>query len=158
MQKRENWPERMNDYFRSIIQAQFVWGKTDCCLMAADCVAAMTGEDFAADFRGKYSDPVTAYLALQKFANGGILATMAVLAQRHGWTDVEPLRAQRGDIVMLPMEVCEGDPRFDGALGICIGTLSLYMQQDIGLRGISTIPAKGQPGITHAWRIAHGRD
>lgn len=157
MKKREGWPERMNDYFAAIMHAPFAWGSLDCCLMPANCVLEMTGEDFAADFRGAYNDPVSAFVALRKFAGAGIIATMDVLAVKHGWERVEPLRAQRGDIVMLPWQICDGDERFDGALGMCAGTVSLYMQ-DVGLRAISTIPSPGQAGITHAWRIAHGRD
>lgn len=157
MKKREGWPELMNAYFATIMQAPFAWGVLDCCLMPANCVLEMTGEDFAADFRSKYDDAAGAFRALRQFAGSGILATMDVLTARHGWERVEPLRAQRGDIVMLPWQICDGDERFDGGLGMCIGTLSLYMQ-DVGLRAISTIPSPDQAGITHAWRIAHGRD
>jgi hypothetical protein len=155
MKKREDWPEKMNEYIERIATMPFAWGTLDCCMFAADCVLAMTDEDFAADFRGQYTDAPSAYVALQRFAGGGIPETMAILADRFGWEPVEPLRAQRGDIVLIPPHLCHGDPRFGGALGICVGPLSIFMAE-IGARAISTIPSPGQDGIEKVWRVPLG--
>lgn len=157
MKKFEAWPELMNDYLKRVFKEPLLWGTHDCCLMPANCVLAMTGEDFAADFRGKYDDGPSAYLALQKFGGGGILETMEILAKRHEWTEVPVLRAQRSDIVMLPPSLCGGDERFGGALGMCVGTISLFISEN-GMKATSTIPNPGAQGIVHAWRIKSGRD
>lgn len=159
MFKKEGWPEFLNDYLNSVRTKPFgPWGRYDCCLFTADGGIAMTGEDFAADFRGKYDDPASAYAALQDFAGGGILPTMEKLALQHGLAPVAPLRAQRGDFVLLPPSFCGGDARFDGALALCAGPLSFYLDATKGLRATSTVPNAGQPGITHAWRIPLRRD
>lgn len=158
MKKREDWPEQANAFVAKVMKKPFVWGEFDCCLFAADCVQAMTGEDFAADFRGKYTDGPGGYQLLKEFSGGGIVATVEKLAERFEWTDIEPRRAQRGDIVLLPAALCGGDDRFDGALGICAGTVSLFVTEEAGVRATSTIPNPGAPGITRAWRIKAGRD
>lgn len=158
MKKLEAWPELMGAYFKGVLHREMAWGEFDCCLMAADCVLAMTGEDFAADFRGTYDDGPSAFTALMRFSGtGDIYDTMKILAERHGWEKVEPLRAQRGDIAMVPPVLCGGDDRFGGALGICTGPVTLMVGQD-GIKGISTIPNPGQIGLTHVWRIKSGRD
>jgi hypothetical protein len=150
--KKENWPELMHAYVKDVRAMPFAWGTFDCCLFTADCVKAMTGEDFAADFRGKYTDAPSAYAMLQEFAGGGVYATMEKLRPQFGWEEVPPKLAQRGDIVMVSPTVCGSDERFDGALGICVGTISLFVGEN-GLAGTSTIPSPGQETVIHAWRI-----
>lgn len=158
MKKFEAWPELMNAYFRRALPLPMRWGEHDCCMMAANCVLDMTGEDFAIDFRGKYDDGPSAYKALMDFGGGGILETMRILAKRHDWTELDNvLKTQRGDIVMIPPVLCGGDERYGGALGMCVGTLSGFVSAE-GMRSMSTVPLPGQPGIIHSWRIPHGRD
>lgn len=160
MKKFEAWPSLMNQYLRVTRYRPFgPWGTFDCCMMAADCVQAMTGEDFAVDFRGKYTDAPSAYAALLEFAGGGIYPTMQKLAERFEWTEItEVKKVMRGDIVMGNPEIAVIDPRFDGALGICAGTISIFTG-DTKLVGFSTIETPGtKPNVIHAWRIKGGRD
>lgn len=157
MKRKEAWPELLNNYARSVITEPMVWGGFDCCMFAANAVQEMTGEDCAQEFRGTYNSAAGAYAAIQRYAGGGIGALMEKMAALHGWTEVEPIRAQRGDIVMLAPECVECDERFDGALGMCVGTISLFVGE-AGLKAVSTIPDVGTRTVIRAWRIPVGRD
>lgn len=158
MFRTEKWPEVLQAYLKPVTKEPFRWATFDCCMFAANAVKAMTGEDFAVDFRGQYDDGPSAYEALQRIGAGDVNATMDSLSTRFGWEIItNPLRTQRGDIVLLAPECCEGDPRFGGALGICVGTLCLFAS-DVGLKAISTIPNPGTRSVLRAWRIPIKRD
>ncbi|MCU6204521.1 DUF6950 family protein [Enterobacter cloacae] len=73
----------------------FLWGEHDCCLFAADCAEAMTGENFADGWRGTYDSETGAKKALLR--GGGSLEK--VLAK---YLDEVPVKmAQRGDIAVV---------------------------------------------------------
>ena len=55
MMRRPDWRDRLVSYLHSARQRPFEFGQHDCSLFAADCVAAMTGNDMAADWRGRYA-------------------------------------------------------------------------------------------------------
>jgi len=159
MKKKEGWPELMNAHIRAVRKQPFVAGKFDCCLFAADCVQAMTGEDPAADFRGKYSTMEGAIAALKEFSGGGLLETMLLLAERFGWEKIDHrYKAQRGDIVMGNPKVLVGDYDMDGSMGICCGPICVFVG-DQDLKAVSTIENKGaEPTILHVWHIPVARD
>jgi hypothetical protein len=72
----------------------FLWGEHDCCLFAADCAGAMTGENFATGWRGTYDSETGAKALLR---GGGSLKK--VLAH---YLDEVPVKfAQRGDIAIV---------------------------------------------------------
>lgn len=148
MKRAENWPEALNDYIDSIRKSPFAWGTLDCCMMAADAVQDMTGEDFASDFRGKYDDPVSAYKALADFAGGGVDKAINKIAANLKWQECAPKKAHRGDPVLIAPAHCGGDPRFGGALGICIGRYVLVMTEN-GLGAIERLPA-----VVQAWNVS----
>lgn len=104
----DNWPERLNKMILISRELPFEWGKHDCCLFAAHVVKALTGEDFTIPFIGKYATAKGAARLLKK--HGGVrgIATAAL------GEEINPLAAQRGDIVMIDGE--HGD-----TLGVCIG-------------------------------------
>jgi hypothetical protein len=49
-----DWQGRLARLFAERREASFEWGTHDCAMFAADAVLAVTGEDPAAEFRGKY--------------------------------------------------------------------------------------------------------
>lgn len=167
MKRFEAWPELMNEYVRATMAKKFAWGTFDCCTFAADGVKEMTGEDFLAEFRGKYSDAASAYRVLLDYAGGGIYPMMQKLAVKFGWEEIATIEhagvtrlrhAQRGDIVMASQDIVETDDRFDGSLGICCGTICVFVGEN-NVRAISTLENKGAPpNIIHAWRIKIARD
>lgn len=46
-----DWQDRLRDVLARQGQG-FAYGVNDCCLFAADCAQAITGTDYAAEFRG----------------------------------------------------------------------------------------------------------
>jgi hypothetical protein len=56
LERLKDWRQRLDDYLDGIGRRPFQWGDLDCALFVADAVHAMTGVDFAGEFRGRYSD------------------------------------------------------------------------------------------------------
>lgn len=69
-QRRHDWMLQLAAVVSARLAAPFAWGANDCCLFAADCVHAITGQDPAADLRGTYTTELGAGRVLQ--AHGGI--------------------------------------------------------------------------------------
>ena len=58
MKRRDDWHARLSDVTDRQRQDPFVWGKHDCAIgFAAAIVEAITGEDLARGYRGKYASP-----------------------------------------------------------------------------------------------------
>lgn len=110
MKRFEDWPTRLDAFFLSRKNEPFVWGKNDCCLFAADAIVAMTGEDFAARFRGTYDDLKSAVKILREMGKSisGLASDLAKLEE------IPILFAQRGDVVLI-----------DGELGESLGIVAL---------------------------------
>lgn len=107
MTRYEDWPLRLAAAIEAARGRPFSWGAQDCCLFAADVVRALTGEDLAAPFRGRYASRAQAVAILG--ARGGL---EAVVTSVLGAPLATPLLARRGDVVMVATA--------DGpALGIC---------------------------------------
>ncbi|HED6239053.1 TPA: hypothetical protein R5X36_001153 [Enterobacter sichuanensis] len=93
--KHPDWHNRLIAVIRAAEKRPFLWGEHDCCLFAADCAEAMTGENFADGWRGTYDSETGAKKALLR--GGGSLEK--VLAQN---LDEVPVKmAQRGDIAVV---------------------------------------------------------
>lgn len=93
--KHPDWHNRLIAVIRAAEKRLFLWGEHDCCLFAADCAEAMTGENFADGWRGTYDSETGAKKALLR--GGGSLEK--VLAK---YLDEVPVKmAQRGDIAIV---------------------------------------------------------
>ena len=93
--KHPDWHNRLIAVMRAAEKRSFLWGEHDCCLFAADCAEAMTGENFADGWRGTYDSETGAKKALLR--GGGSLEK--VLAK---YLDEVPVKmAQRGDIAIV---------------------------------------------------------
>lgn len=55
MQRLKGWQGRFTAWLAGVSREPFSYGRHDCALFAAGAVEAMTGEDFARDWRGRYS-------------------------------------------------------------------------------------------------------
>jgi hypothetical protein len=100
----KHWATREYDaHLRSIAGKPFAWGAHDCCLFAANAIQAFTGTDIAADFRGKYTDKVSAFKAIQTITGGTTVADAAAwCANKYGLVEHKlPLMAKRGDLVVM---------------------------------------------------------
>lgn len=93
--KHPDWHNRLIAVIRAAEKRPFLWGEHDCCLFAADCAEAMTGDNFADGWRGTYGSETGAKKALLR--GGGSLEK--VLAK---YLDEVPVKmAQRGDIAVV---------------------------------------------------------
>lgn len=125
--RREDWPERLNDYIESRRDTPFEWGTNDCCMFAAHAIEAMTGENPAAEFVRKYKKQRSAQKIIKD--HGGDLA--GLICTKLG-QEIDPRQAQRGDVmlVQIPTEdrecaaVCLGDVwAAPGQDGLVFGTM-----------------------------------
>jgi hypothetical protein len=103
-----DWEIRLHQEIESARGKKFAWGSFDCALFACDCILAMTGEDLAAAYRGKYSDEAGA----GKLVGESLLRFAHDVAMTAGMIPQHANFARRGDLVL----VNNGTPL--GALGI----------------------------------------
>lgn len=73
----------------------FAYGSFDCCLFVCDAIKAMTGTDVAANFRGAYSS------AREARRLGSVRKITEQVTAEFCMDEVPPLRAQRGDVVLI---------------------------------------------------------
>ena len=104
-----DWPERLVDYFTSMKEAPFEWGKNDCILFALGAAQAITGMDTAKDFRGLYKNAIGAARIMRKrFGTTDLSEAADVFKAEWGSEEVPILFAQRGDIVEADVVSAEG--------------------------------------------------
>jgi len=119
----------------SRVRQPFVWGMHDCVLFAADAVAALTGRDHAAEFRGTYHTEEQAKAGLDGM--GGLQGCAALAGE-----PCVPLTAGPGDIGLVS----------DGArelLGVCTGANWMVPAK----YGLAALPLRA---ARLAWRVARG--
>lgn len=96
MQRFPDWPQRLSRAVHLKRDALYAWGENDCALCAADLVAAQTGQDFGAPFRGRYSDEAGARRVLAALGHADLAELVATcLVEGEG-------RPRRGDVVLHP--------------------------------------------------------
>lgn len=123
MTRFQDWPRRLDEAIAVARVQRFAWGRHDCCLFAADCVLAITGEDPAAAWRGQYDNAAAGYALLTARHKGDLArAVDEVLGERLG----SPAFAQRGDVVMV-------DTPGGLALGVCTGRYHVVPTEPEGL-------------------------
>lgn len=135
MQRRDDWASRLIATVDAADRAPFVWGKHDCALFAADCVQAMTGEDFAAPFRGRYDNALGSVRALKMM---GVASLEEYVVNVLG-EPITPTLAMRGDVVMV-------DTPTGMALGVVVGIEAAV----VGISGLVYLPRNTW---LSAWRI-----
>ena len=101
--RRHDWPERLDAYLAQTSAQAFAWGVNDCALFACAAIEAMTGVDPAAELRGRYNTRAGA-LRVLRTEGGGLDVVAGNLAAQHGFEEIKPALAQRGDLVLLDTE------------------------------------------------------
>ena len=116
-----DWVSRLSIAINFQKDAPFEWGTRDCCLAAADLVMAVRDTDVAAPFRPlakrrRYATRITARKAMLRYIGADrdkSLDTLEAVAVKRaaelGLVEVPVLRAQRGDLVLLPVGQIFGD-------------------------------------------------
>lgn len=123
MRRRPDWRIALHAAIEDHRREPFVWGERDCALFAADCVAAMTGEDLAAPFRGRYATPRGALRILRAAGHADLVALVSARLD-----PLAPMRAHAGDLVVFATEgpfgvslgIVQGERaavRLDGGIG-----------------------------------------
>ncbi|EKF43973.1 hypothetical protein NA8A_04155 [Nitratireductor indicus C115] len=117
------WQSALLDYVEENKARPFAWGAFDCALFAAGAVAAMTGEDIASGYRGRYTSLAGGLRLLKRDG----FASHADLAAAH-LPEIHPSQAQVGDIAAVPAH----DAGLF-ALGIVQGERIILLREEGGL-------------------------
>lgn len=120
MQRLTDWRSRLNAYFLDMKREPLTYGISDCALFAAGAVQAMTGEDPAVAFRGRYT---TLRGGLRVLRMAGYRDHIDLTT--HLLPEVHPAFAGDGDVASV--DTTEGM-----ALGIFSGEV-VYVLAPVGL-------------------------
>lgn len=94
-----NWRSELAVYVESVAREPFRYGSHDCALFVAGAVKAMTGEDHARGWRGKYRSLKRAQVVL---GQKGYADHVAMVADH--LEEIPPLMARVGDVAVLVSE------------------------------------------------------
>ncbi|WP_439547863.1 DUF6950 family protein [Falsiroseomonas sp.] len=95
----QDWPERLAELVEDRRHAPFRWGGHDCVLWAADAVLACTGQDPAAEWRGRYATEAEADAIIG--TAGGLAELVARAQAQRGAGECAVAHAQRGDTALV---------------------------------------------------------
>lgn len=132
-----DWPERLAEFIEERRYWPFAWGSQDCAMFGGDAIAAQTGVDPFAAFRGRYTTEEGAE-AITAPA-GGFEALLGATLAAFGAQDCPPALAQRGDVGMVRVGNAE-------ALGVVLGSAVAVP----GLTRLQFVPA-GR--VYRAWAL-----
>lgn len=110
----EGWPQLLDAAIERARSRAFAYGDFDCLLFPAEVVLAITGTDFASQYRGKYHDEAGADQILDEYGGSIEQLVTAYLGE-----PVHVSAARRGDVVVATLATREGGDR--DCAGICIG-------------------------------------
>jgi len=134
--RRANWERRLIWWCDGNRERPFEWGVFDCALAAADAVELLTGEDPAAEFRGRYR---SAKGALTVIKNSGYGSLEGLVTHQIGKPLASPKLAQRGDLVLAELD-------HGPTLLVCVGAQAFGP----GVAGLVPVP---MARWTRAWRV-----
>lgn len=140
MKRARDWAVRLDAYIAAGQRAPFRRGRNDCCLFACGAIAAMTGVDPGAWFRGRYASAFGARFMLRQFAGGGLEEAVDKLAAELEAAEIPALSASRGDLCLA------GSLDGISGLGICLGPRAAFMTP----AGLAFVPITR---VKRAWRI-----
>lgn len=140
MKRKYNWQSLLIEYINSCRNSGFIWGELDCGMFAAGAVEVMTGIDPVDKLRGRYKTARGAAGVLKRYAGGKVKEAVAKALESNGFMPVELNYAQRGDIVICPVDD-------NHAAGICMGTNAIFLDN---LDGLIHVPLNK---CSMAWRI-----
>lgn len=148
MRRFEDWPTRLHGFIAENSDRLFQYGYWDCCLFACGAIEAMTGEDIALPFRGKYSTRRGAFDIAQQYCGERSIETLAAkVASENGMPETTPNLARRGDLVLIerPFGHSAGIVALNGSQIFITGELSRNGGSGLGFVPISR--------AVRAWRV-----
>lgn len=146
------WEGRLAAFLDARRRTPFAWGHNDCGLFACDARERITGHDAGAFFRGRYRTAGGAERRLRAFLKDQgralqdrptIEQVVEAVADAHGLAEIPPLRAQRGDWVLVAMETTEG-----------LRDVVLMVVDDTGMQAMAPAPEGLATAPMGAWRRA----
>lgn len=137
MPRKSNWPALLSLFLQEKQTQPFDWQHNNCCFFASDWICILTGIDPAADLRPLVIDAATAKKVL--ISHGGVELIAQDRCSDHGWPEINPALAQRGDVATV-------DTDHGPALGVVFGRQVAYA----GLDGVAMVPLAE---TKRAWRI-----
>ena len=136
----DNWPRKLDDVIRAASERPFSYGDHDCCQFVVASIEAITGKDASTERVNGYRTAQGAARTVGRF--GGLTAMIRALGNEHGFAEVPPSMAQRGDVMLIPGAACG----FDGMVGIrTTGGIAVAAPT-----GLAVVPWRR---ASRAWRI-----
>ncbi len=130
-----DWKVRLSDYVSACARMPYALGQHDCALFAAGAVAATTGDDPAAAWRGTYQTKEGGLRALRRAGHADHIAAAAAVLE-----EIHPAFAAMGDVA------CVADPVTGQlALGVVQGEMVYVLRED----GLGLLP---RATMTRAFR------
>lgn len=118
-----DWLARLSAYIDEVRRRPFEYGQHDCTLFAAGAVAAMTGEDPAAAYRGKYASDEAGFALLRaEGTHDHIQRAVEMFPMRH------PSTGRTGDLAVVEVET-----------GLALGVVSGPRIFLVGMGGLYTV-------------------
>ncbi len=111
-------------------------------------IQSFTGVDIAADFRGKYSNRVSAMAAIAAITGGTTVADAAAwCAAKHGLVEyAHPRQAQRGDLVVMKQNATDSEDQLIAGV-VHLSGRDLITVGEKGLVRISIL------NVVRAWKV-----
>ena len=134
----EDWPQKLALFEEEKRNQRFRWGENDCCLLAADWVAMVLGQDPAQELRGHYHTALGAARIFRQ--TGGLEALVDAIAAKAGLPSIDPRLASRGDVVSF-------DSLRGFAIGVCLGVKAMFA----GPAGAVFVP---MDKCRRAWKVS----
>jgi len=122
------WQARLVSYMTDCHTRPFSYGTHDCALFAAGAVAAMTGHDPAAEWRGRYTTQQGGFRVLRR---AGFRDHIELVAAQ--FPEIPVAQALPGDLAAID---AEGNPEPGPALGPALGVVqgaAIYVLKPDGL-------------------------
>jgi hypothetical protein len=127
--RRPDWQAALTGYLASCAARPFEPGQHDCALFAAGAVAAMTGHDPAAPYRGRYTTILGGQRVLRRDGHADAVALAAALFRARSVGEA----AAPGDLAVI-------DGEGGRALGVVQGAF-VYAPGALGLVLVALDPA-----------------
>lgn len=141
----EDWAARLAQYIAAQQTRPFSYDSTiglDCCSFVFGAVLAITGIDLGRPFSGRYRTYREAARLMRAHCGKPTLAPfIESLMAQHGFLEVPPLFAGRGDAVLVPTKARHH-----------LGVMDLNGRDVLSVceQGIARVPITGE---CRAWRI-----
>lgn len=141
----DNWQIMLSQYLERASAFGFSWGENDCLFFASNWVEQLTGLEFVADLRGKWSTEKGAIRFLRRLDFATYLDFYRARMDGIEAVEVTPENLHRGDICFMA-----SDNAFGGALGIVADHRCAFLTDNQS----APLLLVDRQAITLGWRIS----